>query len=625
MKKYKKAIYLILVGVMCITVFASCASKQTFKTVYELPYYDGKTYEEGHAEPKYSADLWRRNNTSILLPDPQIMDNTAVDGYYYMCGTSGGVNVFETYRTKDLDTWEKCGVVLDLPNWKDTWAPEMIYDPDEKTYYLFFSSSFPGVTESNAYSVAFRRSLYVATSSSPTGPFQLVNYSDPESVGENNVREFNASDYDYNGNCAEYVKNVLFEPLAMNKALAEVMPDRYTADSCKLINNIDPSPFVDPVTHKKYLYFNTEIQPSAILCVEMENWLKPIPSTVKLLTRNGYYTVEDYDRAQNPATASGVETLWCEQLKTKINEGPFVYYRDGVYYLTYSCNGYADSTYSVLQAVSNSPTGPFRKLTENENGILLSADYGGNLGVGGTGHHSFFTVGEKLYVAYHKHVVPGTTDYGRCVAFDEVKFVSIKDKNGKDLDVMYVNGPTVTVQPNITIDAEYADISSLGTVKLLSGKIAQNSGIQWLNDGLLSYNTVVNQGFLYTYVQETEITAESTFEITFDSPQTVRAFMLYNSKFKENVIFKIKDIEIVTDDITYYIRELNVDDKTCVKYNEFELLNGNYIVESVAFGSSIYAEFDAIADTTAIRFTVEIPTGQQKAGISEIVVMGKVD
>ena len=67
-----------------------------------------------------------------------------------------------------------------------------------------------------------------------------------------------------------------------------------------------------------------------------------------------------------------------------------MYYRseNDKYYLTYSVNGFADSTYSVAQAIGDSPTGPFRKLKESENGLILNGDNGENKKVSGTGHHS---------------------------------------------------------------------------------------------------------------------------------------------------------------------------------------------------------------------------------------------
>lgn len=45
------------------------------------------------------------------------------------------------------------------------------------------------------------------------------------------------------------------------------------------------------------------------------------------------------------------------------------------------------------------------------------------------------------------------------VRFDEVKWVTVEGADGQPLDVMHVNGPTVTTQPSFGIGGEYGDIS----------------------------------------------------------------------------------------------------------------------------------------------------------------------
>lgn len=638
MNKISKALCIALsAATACISV-AGCSDERVQRTVYELPYYDGTTYEEGAEKPVYSSELWRRNDVNKGEPDPFILDNTEIDGFYYRYGTNGS-GQFYAYRSSDLDYWVSCGIILQNSGWKNGWAPEVVYDdPTDDgvhngTYYFYFSMTYPGAENSKAYNTQkdangmndAPHSLFVATSQSPSGPFKMVDFTDANSCGAENVRTINAGDYGYE--CA-YLKNMLFEPIATNAAWAQIMPERVSEGSDKLCNNIDPSPFVDPVTKKKYLIFNHERQPSPILIMEMENWLKPKPETSKVLARCGYYTVEDYEKAQRGET---VETYEFEQRTNKVNEGPFMYYNadNQKYYLTYSVNGFQDATYAVAQAVSDSVDGGFRKLTQAENGLILSADDGGNKFATGTGHHSFFHIGEKLYLCYHKHTTVGTENDGRHTAVDEVKFVTIKDKNGEDLDVMYVNGPTVTPQPAIVKGMEYADISEkLQSVSLVSGELVKGSDTKWLNDGLLSYNMKLNQDFLNTYVRETEVSEESTFELTFQNYETVRGFMVYNSKDLSKAFRKIKNIEFVTEENgaekIYYIKELELDGKSNFKYNEFELMYGNYVIEAIAYGGGVYAEFGALSVKT-IRFTVEIPEGQESVGLSEIAVMGKVN
>lgn len=47
------------------------------------------------------------------------------------------------------------------------------------------------------------------------------------------------------------------------------------------------------------------------------------------------------------------------------------------------------------------------------------------------------------------------------VQFDEVKWVTVKDIDRNDLDVMHVNGPTVTVQPGFGYESDYGTFPTL--------------------------------------------------------------------------------------------------------------------------------------------------------------------
>lgn len=309
-----------------------------------------------------------------------------------------------------------------------------------------------------------------------------------------------------------------------------------------------------------------------------------------------------------------------------MNEGPFLYYRNGTYYLTLSVNGYTDAAYSVVQAVSDSPMGPFRKLKESENGVILSGDYNANKAVSGSGHHSFVEIGDKLYIAYHRHVQAGSINKGRCIAMDEVKFMTITDSEGVEREVMYVNGPTYTVQPGIVATLDYEDISARGTLSLVKGTLEKDSDLKWFNDGLLSYNVNFNQDFLDKYVRETVITKDTTFELSFEDYEGIRGLMIYNSKYKEKIFRKIKNIEFISEENgaekIWYIKELNLDTKANCFYNQFDLENGIETLEAVTYGGGVWAEFKEI-NVKKIRFTVEVPEGQESVGLSEIAVMGR--
>jgi beta-xylosidase len=85
-------------------------------------------------------------------------------------------------------------------------------------------------------------------------------------------------------------------------------------------------------------------------------------------------------------------------------EGPSMILRDGVYYLFYSANWYASSSYAIGYATCSGPTGGCRKAT-------LAAPFLGSVGeVLGPGGQELFTDRDgALIMAYHAWSAPRTT------------------------------------------------------------------------------------------------------------------------------------------------------------------------------------------------------------------------
>lgn len=606
MNTIKKIVSVVAAFLFGACMFVGCSGETQTKTVYELPYYSGTNVNEITGEPEYNQNLWRRNTDLISGADPFILDNTAQDGYYYLYST-GATNAFSAYRTKNFTTWESVGQVLTGEDgWSAYWAPEVVAEENadgELTYYLFYSAMPSELAASD------KKVMFVATSSSPAGPFEMVDFTDKESSGGNT--HTNEGDN-------SYARYALFDYEALNKALNEACGTDFAVS--ELPSLIDAHPFVTS-DGERYIYFSLE-EPRGIVGMKMENWYKIDYSTVTLLTRVGYYSIEDYEKEQ---AGKYVEKNEYELIGAEVNEGPEVIEHDGKYYLTFSVNGFYDASYSVMQSVGDSPLGPFTKLKDDQNGLFLSADLGSNAMASGTGHHSFFTVGDKLYICYHRHNIVGSIDGGRGICVDEVKWVETEDENGETLDVLYANGPTVTVQPRFDTEAEYVNIAEEGTVTLVSGTMENGSSASYLNDGLLSYNVSVSQEFLDAYVNEATSTTDATYEITFSEAREVRGVMVYGSKYMDRYFSSVRDVEIVAvengTERTYYIEELPIDD-SCVIYNDDELALGNYVIENVVYGSGVYAEFDAI-NVKSIRFTVTCPEGQERIGVSEIAVLGK--
>lgn len=91
-----------------------------------------------------------------------------------------------------------------------------------------------------------------------------------------------------------------------------------------------------------------------------------------------------------------VSQKW-EEVQARVNEGPYVLKRNGVYYMTYSANHYQSQLYGVGCATATDIMGDWNKYDENP--ILLSP---GELV--GAGHHAMFTdKAGKLRIVYHAH------------------------------------------------------------------------------------------------------------------------------------------------------------------------------------------------------------------------------
>lgn len=630
MKKIvKSGVSLLLLPAMLCGLAAGCKNeKSASKTQYEVPSYQGQL-TDGQVKSDYNKALFYRNDHKIQeAPDPFVLDNTAVDGWYYLYGTLGSVI---TYRSQDLMEWEPVGNALDnldyagpgqlteerRATWKEIWAPEVVYDRDEGRYYMFFSATpreesvktGNGVMEGNAKEV-----MMVAVSQYPDRDFQLVNFKDPASCGAENVHSFNAvpGTTDEAGNVLDayphfFAKYLLFDP-AQYKAFTEASGGFRGNARGGYEGGIDPHPYVDD-NGEKYMFWVDSTGSDRLCVVKMENWLKPDWSTATALLYHQFYTVEDWQKAQ---TGENVEYVPYELASVSINEGPQVIKHKDKYYLTYSMGSYADSSYQVGQAVADNIMGPYRKLTEAEGGVLMSGGTSGSQEVTGTGHHGFVTVGDQLFMVYHRHNDAVIAGGARNPAIDELKWITVKDKDGNDLDVLYSNGPTCTVQPKIEAYADYVNIADEATV---SG--SEDAG--YLTDGLLSIYKYANPDFMQ-YVQETTITETTTFTFDFADARSVRAVMVYNSKMETNAFNNIARVELICEEngeeTVRFIKDIRFGSEN------FQTNDYDGSIYYIISGAAAYAEFDEL-NVKSVRITVEVPEGQENVGISEIRILGK--
>ena len=617
MKKMKLAATTVAI-VLSAAILCSCGEKPLKQLAYELPHYDGTMRREIDAEdkPYYNDELWRRNNSIKDGADFQILDDTERTGYYYAYSTT-----FNYYYSKDLEQWNYGAGFVSLEGLAGSdrqCAPEVIYSEEDETYYAFLAVTPKPDTECEQFTAPEHMPV-VATAKDPRGPFKPLVFED---------RNVSYPQY-----YAKYCFLDMAEYMAAYEGLNLPVSDPYAANKIYTIDGgivdagwmraFDFSPFVDLDTGKKYLYWSQS--PGGTVAVEMIDWTTPDWSTFKVVAAALYYTVDDYVKAENGDAS--VEKVYYETLVNYCNEGPFVYKHNGKYYLTFSIGSGSSPSYSVMQAIGDSPMGPFRKLTDEENGFILSSDLGSNRGVSGPGHHSFVRTrdgngGEKLIMAYHAlQSVYATDSWARCLRLDEIKWVEIKGKNGEKIDVMHLNGPSITVQPTFGIGKEIGDISSrIEKATLVRGTVKAGSADN-LIDGLIPTFLKMNQAFENRYVQETEISVTSTFELEFESEQALRGIMIYNSKNADKAFETVKDIAFITEENGVqkinYIEKLEVDERASYFY---DTKNNRY--DGIHRCSNVYAEFDAIK-VKKIRFTVELPKGQKRAAVGEVVVLGK--
>lgn len=584
------------------------------KNYIKMSYYDEASYADGEDYSTINENLFYRNERKVDVADPCVVyvddENDADYGTYYLYGTTGNTGFF-CWKSDDLVNWEGVGYALlyrDLttPEGKavsiDSWAPEVIYDGDADKWYMFFSST--PKDSSNSYIP------YIAEGDSPAGPFTLVDHIDSYTATDGTpLKDIENIETD---NSYYYQRYMTFDPYQMSQAMEKLGLGDMDATS-DVLRAIDFHPYVDSATGDKYLYFNTSVN-SYIMGIKMNSWAEPDYSTLTIIAKPGY------------STPSAAEKDVPNEMNTSVNEAAWITEHNGKYYLTYSTNSYRDKTYQVCQAVADSPLGEFRKLTEEEGGILLSADAALRDDVSGTGHSSIINAGGQYYIVYHKHNSVSEGGSSRHVAVDEIEWITVKDAQGNDLDVMYANGPTTSVQPLPEFASEYKNVASEAEVSATS--LADDSSVSCLTDGLLSVNRFANNDMVETYVKETCFTAETTITLTFDDYKTIRALMIYNSKNMESAFYNIERVEF----------DCRLEDGTlATKYIDglvfdWDAYTSTDDIDVIRPAASAIAEFDEI-ECIEIRITISPATEEQipvhgyndmaELAVSEIRVLGK--
>ena len=283
---------------------------------------------------------------------------------------------------------------------------------------------------------------------------------------------------------------------------------------------------------------------------------------------------------------NGVPGYWMgNSSEGGINEGTHVIEKDGWYYLTYSPFGYGSKNYSVHTAIADNPFGPFLKLNQYAPAFGMDRseyqDY-----MSGTGHHAFVTVGDEMWIVYHCFYNPENNSdasgnfLGRCIGvdrigwydYDGITFESLIEKqietdirhsqtqpkselrdvfgdNVEEMEewlrecyetgnhrnyekrvekdevvsILYGNGPTRSLQPLPESASGYDNVAQSATVTVLEGEA---NTARYANDGMFTYQSWSEP---YEVVGNSE-TRQLKLKLSWDTPQTIRNIMIYNSR-----------------------------------------------------------------------------------------------
>lgn len=606
--RYSKLLAGVLAAALCLCM-AGCAGSTSEETAVYLDYRTGID-ENGN----YNDELYGMNNNDNKNADPGVFwvseeEDPVYGGYFYMYVTSwetdtdtainskwceeNGVAAlaYMCYRSKDLYQWERCGSLpggfslqVDNEDWcRDKfWAPEVVKNPADGKYYMYFSAQAAenwgakGVSDSDY--MYDRLYLSVAVSDSPVGPFDVLCNTDVETgkrIPTINFREGCGTEYDWAA--------------------------------------IDVSPFFDD-NGDLYVYFNKHqdghyAHLNGVYGMKMLSMTQPDYSTVVCLTQADAVTASSTPGQIEDASAEGSYFYG----ESGINEGPTMLKRNGKYYLTYSANGYGHQNYSVHQALGDSPLGTFTKLDATCNPVLDGSVLGYMVG---TAHHCFVEKGDELYIVYHRHdtIFGYDTGRGRSISADRAQWV----KNSEGVEMLTANGPSKSLQWLSESISGYKNLAQTADVKM-----SQGTGVGYLTDELVPYyNTVEN------YVAQTE-EGDLTINFKWDEPVNISSLMIYNAKDVSYAFSKIADIrfrlaaqpEWASEDYTWAV----------IKDLEFPSLYWDKDSEEyIACGPAV-AEFDEIM-VTELSITIEEEDRLMKTDkqgdvntalrLSEIIILG---
>ncbi len=543
----------------------------------------GVFYVSKEEDPEYGGYFYRYHTSFTgSVPDTE----------YY---TSEGIEILVAYcdRSADLYHWEPAGALAGSYSlgirefdWCNDyfWAPEVIRNPENGKYYMYFSASarqglgFEHISDAQMYRDRFY--IGIAVADTPAGPFTLIGEVDTET-----------------GYSLPTINFQVGLDLEHNIPVIDVHP--YFDDNGEF--------YLYFVRHSSS-YYSGGNRPCGMKMLSMAY---ADYSTVTILGAPGVSTVTstagellDHELGEEYFIAEG-----------GINEGPFMYKHNGKYYMTYSAYGYDNPGYSVHQAVSDSPLGPFRKLSMAEGNPVLDGSLFGD--VYGTGHHSLVTVGDELWIVYHHHSsINDGVGWDRPTAVDRIAWVT----NADGLEVMTANGPSRILMWLPESVSGYENLAQSAAISIDNG-----TGVQYLADGALN---------LYEVAKDYTMSASEgdvTITLQWDEPVYISSVMVYNSAVADTAFSKVSQLKLkLAQQPDWATREYDwaVMEDIPLQHGAWEELSKNYLECAPAV-----AEFDPIL-VSELCITIKEEDrlmAYDKLGdvitaleVSEIVVLGGV-
>ena len=584
----------------CAFALVGCGEDPTFEQ--SLGFSDGTVAQEDAPllGREYDTSLFYRNDLTLReVADPGVIYVSEGEeaGKLFLYGTSNSLSVrgIGVWQSSDLVHWDRCSVAFDPSpqswSYSNIWAPEVVYDAPSQTYYMTYSARNSN-TIANGGKYYANTYIGLATASSPLGPFRQ-----------------------YTGTNANGDEIGLGDPVFDPAKITAVNGEPCEEGTYARYRFLDSSYFVDE-DGQIYLYLSrgqdryhilqdTDIDYEAIngtselWVVKMKDFASPDYASCKQITKAGYNTVEGETENDIEAERAATE---------RINEAPQMTRRGSSYYLTYSVGGTSSNLYSVAQAVGESPTGPFRKLSKEEGGLVLGTEMNW-IQTAGTGHHCVTKIGNELFLFHHEGADRYTIDTNnRAIGYDRAGFL----KNAAGQEVMVANGPTsYSLQALPQAFSGYRNIAPEAEVS--ASGLKEGSDKAHLTDGFFASHA-------YGAIGETEFNAgeTATVTLTFEDYRKIRAIMLYNSIDYNKIFYQIARItlRVRTEGGAYGTVTVNnvtfpLDERT--SYSSQELMFA---------GSNLVLDFNEIA-VKSIEITFRAPRSEGVVAIGDIWDLGK--